>query len=486
MKSLFERDGEDIEARTKKAVALNYIARSIEMLVFFVNTVIMAHLLTPRDFGILAMVSPILWVLAQFGDFGLASATLQERDLDPDRASVLVFVNMAAGLVLGSAFFACSGLLGAFYGEPDAGHAAAVLSSMFLISGFSAVQIAILRRAFRYRALICAQAAAASTSFLVALAVALTGGGYWALVARAVVDPLVLAILVWVLAPWRLRRPRWLPETKRLLRYGAYQAASSSLNAGGRQIDHVLIGWRQGSFDLGHYALAYRLFYLPVQLIAWPLGHVMIPTLSRLRDQPVQMVAWYVSALRWIGLIAFPLFLILAVCASDVVAVVAGPKWEPAGELLRILAPVGALQVCIAAAEWLLQAHGRSDRAFRLASVTTMSCAAAFLVGLPWGAPGVACGLATASLLLAVPSFAYAIRGTAVSGRDVIGALLPSALYGGATALAVHATRTAALADWAPLGRLAVCAAIGAAALAAACAWMFGRKPDALVECAAG
>lgn len=486
MESLFERNVVGIDDRTKRAVALNYGARTFEMFIFFMNTIVMAHLLTPRDFGVLAMVSPILWILAQFGDLGLGSATLQERELDAERATVLVLVNMAAGVVLGCVFLACSGLLGAFYGEPDAGHAAAALSSVFFISGVSAVQIALLRRAFRYRALICAQATAAMTSFLLALAVALGGGGYWALVARTVADPLVLAILVWTLAPWRLRRPRWLPETKRLLRYGAYQAASSSLNAGGRQIDHVLIGWRQGSIDLGHYALAYRLFYLPVQLIAWPLGHVMVPTLSRLRDDPEQLVAWYVAGLRWVGLVAFPLFFSVAVCAPDIVAVVAGPQWVHSGDLLRILAPVGALQVCIAAAEWLLQAHGRSDRAFRLASVTTASSAAAFLVGLPWGAQGVAYGLAAVSLLLAGPSFAYSIRGTAVSGREVVAALMPSALFGAATALVVHAARTTVLAEWAPIGRVALCAVIGAAALAAASAWMRGRKPRGLAECAAG
>lgn len=465
---------------------LNYSGRAFEMVVFFASTMLLARLLTPRDFGILAMVSPVLWILMQFGDLGLASAALQERDLDVGRASVLLFANLLAGSILGTAFFASSGLIGSFYGEPDAARAAAVLSLVFFVSGGSAVQIALLRRSFRYNLLICAQAAAAVASFLIAVIVAQHGGGYWALVARAVAEPLVLAILVWVLAPWRPCRPRWQPETKRLLRYGAYYAASSSLNAGGRQIDHVLIGWRQGSVELGQYALAYRLFYLPVQLIAWPLGHVMIPTLSRLRDDPERLVAWYVAALRWVSFVAFSFFLTVAVCAPDLVAVIAGPQWGRAGAILSVLAPVGAIQGCTAIAEWLLQAHGRSDRAFRLASVTTASYAVSFSCGLLWGATGVACGLLSVSVLLAGPSFAYAVRGTAVTGRDVVAALTPSALFGGATALAVHALRTTVLADWAPTGRVVLCAVVGAAALAGAGAWMFSRRPRTPVGWAAG
>ena len=471
--------------RARRAMILNYGGRAFEMLVFFANTVIMAHMLTPHDFGILGMVSPVLWILIQFGDLGLASAALQERELDAERASVLLVANLLAGSTLGAAFFAGSGLIGSFYGEPDAARAAAVLSLIFFVSGGSAVQIALLRRAFRYDLLIGAQAAAAVASFLLAFAVARQGGGYWALVARAVAEPLVVAILVWVLAPWRPCWPRWLAGTRRLLRYGAYYAASSSLNAGGRQLDHVLIGWRHGGAELGQYALAYRLFYLPVQLIAWPLGHVMIPTLSRLRDDPGQMVAWYVTALRWVSLVAFSLFLTVAVCAPDLVEIVAGPQWTRAAAILSVLAPVGAIQVCLATAEWLLQAHGRSDRAFRLAGVTTASYAFAFSCGLPWGAQGVACGLAAMSLLLAGPSFAYAVRGTAVSGRDVLIALVPSALFGGATALTVYALRKSVLIDWTPVGRLTLCAAAGAAAIATASAWMLSRKPRGLEECAA-
>src|ERR1700751_3940664 len=164
--------------------------------------------------------------------------------------------------------------------------------------------------------------------------------------------------------------------------------------------------------ELGPYALAYRLFALPAQQIAWPLGQVMIPTLSRMRDDPERLKRWYLKLLRLMTLAAFTPFFSLVICADDVVGVVAGPQWGKAAEIIRLLAPVGALQTASYPCAWLLRARGQAGRSLWWTIIGTAACLFGYIFGLPWGAIGVASGLVAANLILFLPGFVYATQGT--------------------------------------------------------------------------
>jgi polysaccharide transporter, PST family len=313
-------------------------------------------------------------------------------------------------------------------------------------------------------------------SSVAAVTLALEGAGYWALTIRALTDPLIYTIVVWISAGWLPTRPEWDDTTRFLLRYGRYTIGSSLIYSVGRHANNVLIGWRYGSAELGPYALAYRLFFLPVQQISWPLGHVMVPALSRLRDDPDRLKRWYLKLLRLVTFVSFPPLFSLAICADDVVYVVAGPQWGQAADILRLLGPVGALQVGYATTDWLLRSEGQPHRFFRWTTIDTAACLLGCILGLPWGAIGVAAGLATANVLLFLPSFVYAARGKTIRLTDALGAMLPCFALSIVTVGAVWALRMFIPQDWHSIARLVVTGVVIAIIMMGGTALVYGRS----------
>jgi PST family polysaccharide transporter len=186
----------------------------------------------------------------------------------------------------------------------------------------------------------------------------------------------------------------------------------------------------------------------------------MVPTLSRLRDDPERLKRWYLKLLQLMSFAAFPPFFSLVICADDVVRVVAGPQWDEAVEIVRLLAPLGALMTAYSTCDWLLRARGYADRSFWLTVVNTVVCVSSYVVGLPWGAIGVASGLAVANIILFLPGFIYATRGTTIRLTDSLQAMLPSL---GVTFVAVLATwllRVYVADTWIPIVRLLATGAV--------------------------
>jgi len=476
MHILFQISNHRLRDSAQRASVINIAARAVDFFFQFVSMTILARLLTPTDFGVFAMATPFVWILMTVGDLGLASAVLQQRDLNPGQASAVFRVNLLAGFAFGGLFLLSSPLLGWFYDDPHVTQVAAALSLLFFFSGFSAVQQALLRRALLFDALLRAQIAASLVASVVAVIFAVNGAGYWALTVRVLADPFVYTVVVWTSAGWLPTRAEWDDTTKALLRYGWYSIGSSLIYSAGRHANNILIGWRYGSAELGPFALANRLFLLPAQQIAWPLGQVMIPTLSRLRDDPGRLKRWYLKLLRLMTFVSFPPLFSLAICADDVVYVIAGPQWGQAADILRVLAPVSALQVGYATTDWLMRSRGQADRIFRWTAIDTATCFLGCILGLPWGAIGVAVGLAVAGLLLFLPSFVYAAKGTTIRLTDAIEAMLPCFALTIVTVGAIWLLRIFIPQDWPPLARLLATGAVIAVIMTCGIALVYGRS----------
>ena len=174
--------------------------------------------------------------------------------------------------------------------------------------------------------------------------------------------------------------------------------------------------------------------------------------------------------------VSFPPLFSLAICADDVVYVIAGPQWSQAVVILKLLAPVAALQVGYATTDWLMRSQGQPARFFRWTAIDTATCLLGCILGLSWGAIGVATGLATANLLLFLPSFAYAAKGTTIRFTDALKAMFPCFILMSFTVGAVWALRIVILQDWHPFARLLVTAATIAVIMTCGTAVVYGRS----------
>jgi O-antigen/teichoic acid export membrane protein len=476
MHPLFQISNQELKHDARRASVINLAGRGIDLVFQFGVLVILARLINPADFGVFVMATSFLWITITFSDLGLGIAVLQQPELTEEQASAVFQINLVAGLAFAGLFLAASPLLGLFYHDPRVTKVAAVLSLAFVFSGLTAVQLALLRRALKFEALLRAQIVASAVSSIAAVILALMDAGYWALTVRALADPLIYSILAWSSSGWLPGRAKWDQTTKALLRYGGHNLAFTLLSSAGRQTDSILLGWRFGSVELGSYALASRLFYLPLVHAAWPLGHVMIPALSRLRDDPDRLRRWYSKLLRMVTFVALPPMCSLAICADDVIYLVAGPQWAKAADILRVLGPVGALHVGTATIDWLMLSQGQARRSLVWEAVRTTIFLVCIVVGLPWGATGVAAGLAAATLLLFPPSFAYAARSTSIRLIDVMRALFPSFAVMMATVGAVFVLRVFVAQEWNPVLRLLVTGGVIAGMMMCGAALLYGRS----------
>jgi len=460
MHPIFRISNANLKHDVQRAAILNFASRGIDLAFQLLSLTVLARLIAPDDYGVFSMVTPFIAIVMIFGDLGLASAVLQQRELTEGQASAVLRVNVLAGLAIGGVFLAASPLLGLFYDDARVTPVAAALSPIFVIAGLTAVQRALLRRALRFGTLLWLGLLADVVSFAVGASFAYAGAGYWALTARALAEPMTFSIAVWWSTRWVPPAPEWDATTKSMIRYGKFFLGFSLLNTMARQGDNILIGWRYGSAELGPYALAYRFFFMPVQQITGPMGQVMIPAFSRLSDNPRKLKSWYLKVLRLITFCAFPPVFSLVVCADDVVRLLAGSQWDEAAVILKWLAPIGALHVGYTTIGWLMQSQGRADRNFRWAAVAVPVYIASFVIGLPWGAVGVAASYAGANLLLIIPGFIYGTKGTLIRLRDVMAAMLPCFLVTMVTVPAVYAVRVAIAADWSTVPRLALTAGV--------------------------
>jgi PST family polysaccharide transporter len=166
----------------------------------------------------------------------------------------------------------------------------------------------------------------------------------------------------------------------------------------------------------------------------------------------------------------------LAICADDVVHVIAGPQWGHAVDILRLLAPAAALQVGRASTDWLMRSQGQADRFFRWTLIDTTASLLSCILGLRWGAIGVATGLATANLVLFLPSFAYAAKGTTIRLMDALEAMLPCFVLMMMAVAAVWVLRHFIAQDWTPFPRVLLTGVTIAATMGCGTFWVYGRS----------
>jgi PST family polysaccharide transporter len=288
----------------------------------------------------------------------------------------------------------------------------------------------LLQRRMQFGRVATIEVASSAVGFATALTVAWHGGRYWALVAGDVAYQLASSVSIWFAARWMPGLPVWAPGTGALLRFGAHLTGSSFLNYWLRNTDNLLIGRYRGATELGLYDKAYQLLMMPLSQVHLPLSGVCIAGLSRLLPDPAQYRSTYRAIAGALALVAIPSVALLAAVSEEFITFLLGADWRASGAIYRALGPAAALQTVSAVIPWLLVSQGRARDVLLLAALTVPLTVLAFVVGLPWGAKGVAFAYSTSEILRTIILFSVASRTGPVPLMDHYRALLPGILLG--------------------------------------------------------
>ena len=413
------------------AITLGF--QAARLCIMFASIVILARLISPAEYGYMAMVMALIGIAEIFRDFGLSMAALQAKDLSPAQKSNLFWINLGVGVLLSAIVFALARPIADFYGVPLLEQIVQVSSVTYALSGASTQFRVQINRELRFFALSLTDLLPYFLGFVAALVVAIGGAGVWALVLQQVVVAAMTLFLGIVFARWWPSLPRRAPMGN-LLKFGGSLAATRLLSYLTRNVDSIAIGRVWGATSVGLYDRAFQLVVLPLNQINTPLSRVAVPVLSRIEDDKdrylrylrrAQLVALYVTSAG---------FLILAALGPQIVRVVLGPDWDAAGNLVSLLALGGIFRSLAQVCYWIYMSRGLAGVQLRFYAVAQPLLAAVIVAGVIWGPEGVAIAHSAGYAAFWVVSLLWVGRAAKLDVRPMLADAVRAVLIFGAPA----------------------------------------------------
>ena len=415
----------DLKTKAVKGASANIVAQFVSILCQTIGVVILARLLKPADFGLVAMVTAFSVWLSNFGVNGFTEYIIQKQGISSEEVTSIYWTHLLIATTLAVGFVFFGFVLVDLNGEPALSGIAAALSITIVFQALSTSHIALLKREMRFAPVAVAELVGVILSIVFAIAAAVGGMGYWAVVIRQLTGPAVLVLASRILCPWRPKGSLRFAKVWPSLKYAVQIYSNISLAYLTHSLDKVLLGKYHGAQLLGNYDRAYYIFTMPAAQLLTPLHNVALATLSRLKNDRAKYFDYYGKA---VSLIAFPgilASLILTVSAQDLVTLLLGPNWTEAGRVVVAFGPsIGALLV-YGTSSWLYLSLGTPNRWLRWNIFAAIVTVIAFVVAAPIGAVAMATAYSLRTYLIMLPSIWYAGRPVQLNLRVVLRNLWP-------------------------------------------------------------
>lgn len=357
---------ESLKNKTKKGLAWSMIERFATQGVQFLFGIILARLLSPDDYGVIAMPLVFLAIAQCIIDSGFSTALIRKPELTEDDLSTAFYFNIGIGILCYAVLFFSSPLIADFYHTPILSSLLKVTALAVLFNPLCAVQQAILTRKIDFKTQAIVSLSGAVVSGIVGLYMAYNGFGVWSLVFQQVGGYVMRTILLWILGKWKPKR-KWSWESFHYLwGFGSKMLGSGLLDTIYNNIYPIVIGKYFCANDLGNYTRAQQFATLPSSNVTGVLQRVTFPVLSSIQNEDERLAKNYRKILKLSAFLIFPLMLMLSAIADPLVRVLLTDKWEGCIILLQIICfsmmwyPIHAINLN------LLTVKGRSDLFFRL------------------------------------------------------------------------------------------------------------------------
>ncbi|MBB3676978.1 lipopolysaccharide biosynthesis protein [Modestobacter versicolor] len=434
--------GRGLAGSASRGAVVTLVGQAVRVVVQLAGIVVLARLLSPEDYGLVAIVAAIIGFGEIFRDFGLSSAAIQARVLTDGQRDNLFWLNTGIGGVLAVLVCAAAPLLAAAFDDDRLVPLAMALSATFLLNGISTQYRAMHARHLRFGRLALSEITGQLAGVALGITAAALGAGYWALVVLQLGQLVVTQVLLVATNRWLPGRPRRDESIRPFVGYGAQLIGAQLLNHLASNVDTLTIGARFGAVPAGLYNRAFQLVMMPLLQVQMPSTRVALPVLSRLQDQRERFADFLlfgqVVLLSLIGTV----FGVLVAQAPDVVHLALGPQWPEVVPLLRILLVAGFFQAAGYATYWVFLAKGLTRTQFVYALVTRPVVAAMVVAGSVWGLRGVAVAYAAGAALSWPTALLWIRRASdAPVGRMFGNGLRALVVFGTASAVSWLSTR---------------------------------------------
>lgn len=450
-------------SRAAGGAAVTMIGQSAKMVVQFGGIILLARLLTPYDYGLMAMVTAIAGAAEILRDFGLSAAAVQAKHVSREQRDNLFWINSGIGLSLSVVVYASAHLIANFYKEPALVMISQALAVTFLINGMTTQYRAHLSRGLRFGQVALSDVGSQVLGLVAAVAAALLGWGYWALVVQQVVQASINFLIAASCSRWLPRGYQRAAPMRDFMSFGWNLMAAQLLGYASRNVGQVIIGWRTGPDALGLYNRAFQLLMMPLNQINAPATSVALPVLSQLQDDRERFNAFLLRGQTVMVHLIFALFAFSCALAMPLIVLVLGEQWRDAVPLFQVLTLGGIFQTASYATYWVFLSKGLMRQQLIYSLVGRIVLIGCIFAGSRWGAMGVAIGYSFGLLLIWPLSLVWIGKISDAPVRSLFtNALRPMVAYGVAGGCAYYASVVAGGPLWQQL-------AAGAGAMAAVC-----------------
>lgn len=416
---------DNLKQKTKKGLVWSMIERFATQGVQFLFGIILARLLSPDDYGVIAMPLVFLAIAQCIIDSGFSTALIRKPELTEDDLSTAFYFNIGIGILCYAVLFISSPLIADFYHTPILSSLLKVTALAVLFNPLCAVQQAILTRKIDFKTQAIVSLSGAVVSGIVGMYMAYNGFGVWSLVFQQVGGYVMRTILLWILGKWKPKR-KWSWESFHYLwGFGSKMLGSGLLDTIYNNIYPIVIGKYFCAQDLGNYTRAQQFSSLPSSNVTGVLQRVTFPVLSSIQNEDERLAKNYRKILKLSAFLIFPMMLMLSAIANPIVRILLTDKWSGCVILLQIVCfqmmwyPIHAINLN------LLTVKGRSDLFFRLEIFKKIVGVCIMFITIPHGIIWMVSGGIVSSMLSLIINTYYTGKLINVGYFKQMGDLLP-------------------------------------------------------------
>lgn len=415
----------DLDRKIIRSTAWVGVSFGGSQVIGFGLLIVLAHLLTPAEFGLVSLASILVVIVTYLQESGLGMAVIRQRD-DLERAIGTMWVFMVAmSVVLYGVTFGIAPLLADVFSQSGLTNVVRVLGLLLVIRALGSTAGALIERDLAFRSKAKAELGGAAVQAAVAIPLAFAGFGVWSLVAGQLASQCLTTAVLVALAPVHPnpRLASW-SMLRSLGRYGRHVTIGNILVLANTNVDNVVIGRFLGTAALGYYAMAWRIANLPAQGLSYIVGRVMFPAYATIQDDASAFRRAFVMNVQRVALVSLPVSLGILICADPIIVGLFGERWHPAVAPLRILGVFGLIRSFSGASGAVFQAAGRPQLVYQTGFLYAAVLAGALAaLAPPFGINGVAGAMTIAVFVAFIPAWGFALRILDLRLRDLLSEL---------------------------------------------------------------
>lgn len=388
-----------LKQKTVSGLLWSFIDQFANLGITFIAGIILARLLSPREFGLIGMITVFIAVSESFINSGFSSALIRKKDCTDTDFSTVFYFNLVAGILFFFILFFSAPAIAGFFDEPQLEAIVQVLGIILIIDSLTLIQRTILTKRIDFKLQARISVIASLGSGIVAIVMAFNGFGVWSLVAQRLLRQGLNSFFLWL---WNRWRPLWVfskQSFKELFGFGSKLLVSGLIDTLYRNIYYLVIGKYFSAQELGYYTRAEGFKNLPSQNLNSIVSRVTYPVLSSMQDDIPRLRNNYQKLIRSVMFITFILMLGMAAVAEPMIHTLIGAKWEPAIIYLQMLCFVGMMYPLHALNLNMLQVQGRSDLFLKLEVIKKIIAIPTIVIGVFFGIKMMIAGMMVNTLI---------------------------------------------------------------------------------------